>query len=958
MKLKSTRVVPVLGIFLSCLSWTAPAPAKAPAPLRPPAVPLIVHDPYFSCWSFADHLYDGWTKHWTGANHAIAGMIRIDGKPYRFAGCPVPRPEPIEQQSLEVHPTRTVYRFEDAGVELTLTFLTPALPRDLELLARPVTYVLFDVRATDGAEHDVSLYFDVSAEWVTNTDDQQVAWERSKTTEPSLNVMRLGSADQPVLAKDGDNLRIDWGHLYLAVPPADGTRTAVTGADKAREAFAASGASPKSDDTRMPRAANDDWPVMLCTFDLGRVGAEPERRHLILAYDDLYGIEYFGEKLRPYWRRDGMEPAALLATSERDLPELRKRCRTFDADVWRELRQAGGEQYARMCVLAFRQCLGANKLVVDTDGKTPLCFSKECFSNGCIGTVDVNYPSSPFFLHHNPALLEAQLEPIFKYAGTEAWSFPFAPHDVGRYPKANGQVYGGNQLKYQMPVEESGNMLIMTAALCKAEGDARFAKRRWELLSRWAEYLRDQGLDPTNQLCTADMFGHMAHNADLSLKAIIGLGAYAELCKMLDKSDEAAEYRQVAEQYAARWLKMALEPEGHSRLAFDRPGTWGMKHNLVWDRVLNLNLFPHTLGDAETALYLSTQNEFGLACDPRTETSLIDWALWCACLARNSTDFEDLIAPLYRYVDETPSRVPLSDWFFTSTGGRRSFQARSVVGGLYMRLLAPPVDGAKPVPRRPRAPTAVRPKLPPIKPLFDFPVRDTSVCLGGDGNYYLTGTTGHPTWWKTNDGIRVWKSPDLKKWELLGLVWKIDDGTWQKEKRGEHRAVWAPDIHFINGTYWITYCHEFQGNRRDRAPQEHVRQGRRAVRGRPPGRTDHRPDRRFPVPGRRRKGLLRVAERHDRANERRHDRSGRRTAAVETVQLQARRLRRCVFDEERRQVLSHRRGVHRSAVSLHGRRGRERLRSVWAALPGYSPRRAQHVLYRQGRQLVGHLLRG
>jgi xylan 1,4-beta-xylosidase len=102
-------------------------------------------------------------------------------------------------------------------------------------------------------------------------------------------------------------------------------------------------------------------------------------------------------------------------------------------------------------------------------------------------------------------------------------------------------------------------------------------------------------------------------------------------------------------------------------------------------------------------------------------------------------------------------------------------------------------------------------KLPAIKPLFDYPVRDPSICIGGDGMYYLTGTTGHPTWWHTNEGIRVWKSADLKNWEPLGLVWKIEQGTWQKVKHGTECALWAPEIHFIKGTYWLTHCMNFAG---------------------------------------------------------------------------------------------------------------------------------------------------
>jgi len=109
--------------------------------------------------------------------------------------------------------------------------------------------------------------------------------------------------------------------------------------------------------------------------------------------------------------------------------------------------------------------------------------------------------------------------------------------------------------------------------------------------------------------------------------------------------------------------------------------------------------------------------------------------------------------------------------------------------------------------------------LPPIEPLFDTPVRDTSICLGGDGNYYLTGTTAdNPAgphdktgWWYVNEGIRVWKSPDLKTWKPLGLVWKIEDGTWQKQMHGGRRALWAPDIHYIHDTFWLTFCMNFRG---------------------------------------------------------------------------------------------------------------------------------------------------
>ena len=213
------------------------------------------------------------------------------------------------------------------------------------------------------------------------------------------------------------------------------------------------------------------------------------------------------------------------------------------------------------------------------------------------------------------------------------------------------------------------------------------AKQYWPLLTRWADYLVANGLDPENQLCSADMFGHLPHCANLALKAIIGIGGYAQLCERVGKPDDAKRYMAIARQYAAKWQEMAKD-DGRTRLAYHLPGTWGMKHNLIWDRVLGLNLFPDAVGDAEVAWYLKVQKKYGLPVDGRTPTSLIDWAVWSIAAARDVDDFEALIAPIYRYADETRSRVPLSDWFVTTDGRQQGFQARPVVGGIFVKLLA------------------------------------------------------------------------------------------------------------------------------------------------------------------------------------------------------------------------------------------------------------------------------
>src|SRR5260370_38123569 len=329
------------------------------------------------------------------------------------------------------------------------------------------------------------------------------------------------------------------------------------------------------------------------------------------------------------------------------------------------------------------------------DGK-PLLFSKENFSNGCIDTVDVTYPSAPFFLLLKPQLLGAQLRPVMEYANLSRWRWSFAPHDLGTYPLANGQVYGGGERsdENQMPVEESGNMLILLGALARAEGEADFAAEYWLLLSKWAEYLRNKGIDPENQLSTDDFAGHLAHNSNLSIRVITGLGGVGKMAHMVGKKVEADEYLRTAADFAKRWVKMADDGD-HYRLAFDKPGTWSMKYNLVWDKLLGLNLFPYEVARKELLFYKTKQNKYGLPLDNRESYTKLDWLVWTASLADSEADFQALVDPAYRFANESGSRVPLSDWYWTQDAKQRGFQARSVVGGIFIKMLNDPAAWRK-----------------------------------------------------------------------------------------------------------------------------------------------------------------------------------------------------------------------------------------------------------------------
>lgn len=640
--------------------------------IRPAAVPLLTVDPYFSIWSCSDNLYDDFTRHWTGSRHSLTGLIRIDSKFYRFMGkvqqdCEryFTEPEPLKQTSLEVRPLTTIYTFENELVELKLEFMTPLLLDEPEVLSRPFSYISYEVECKDGKDHDIQVYFDISAEVAVDHTTQSVTLS---ATEYSLS---LGSVDQNVLNKPGDDTRIDWGYLHMIAPKANSFFSNAHG----RKDFAR-GDQVKPIDINNDYVVRDDFPLMCCVFDTN-TGL------LCIGYDDIKSIEYFGEHLDAYWRKDGLsfETAAKLALDE--YSSLKVRVDEFDKSLIKRGEEAGGHKYAQILSLAYRQAIAAHKTV--WDGENLLFISKECFSNGCAATVDVTYPSIPLFLVYNPEFVKGMMRPVFKYAKTDAWTFDFAPHDVGTYPLLNGQVYGSNQLKYQMPVEECGNMLISTAAVCLAENSPTFAMENMELLEKWANYLKEKGFDPENQLCTDDFAGHLAHNCNLSVKAIMGIASWGIIRNMIEKGT-GDKYLTHARELALKWKKSAQD-NNHYRLAFDRKDTWSIKYNLIWDKLFNTKIFDEDIFEDEVDYYLTKFNDYGLPLDNRADYTKLDWIMWSTILINNEEYTEKTMDTIVNMINNTADRVPLTDWFDTITARQIGFQHRTVVGGLFIRLL-------------------------------------------------------------------------------------------------------------------------------------------------------------------------------------------------------------------------------------------------------------------------------
>lgn len=583
-----------------------------------------------------------------------------------------PKIQTAVQKDVEITATRTIYNFQAGKVDLKLTFTSPLLMDDLNLLARPVSYITYQVKANDGKQHAVKVFLSAASNIAVYKPSQEVVAEKYETDK--LAILKTGTVEQPMLQKGADDMRIDWGYFYVAAPKKDQSQQFVSPMATAVDDFRKG--NTKSTSTKGTALS------LNTIIPFGTVGNKEVERFVELGYDEIYAIQYFKKDLRPWWNNSGKETIEnQLTLAANEYRSVMDRCVAFDKQVYTDALKSGGKEYAHLTTLAYRQSIAAHTLVKSPQDEL-LWLSKENNSGGFINTVDVTYPSAPLYLIYNPELLKGMLTGIFYFSESGKYPHPWAAHDLGTYPLANGQTYGE-----PMPVEESGNMIILTAAISKVQGDGNYARKHWKTLTTWVDYLVKDGFDPKTQLCTDDFAGHLARNVNLSVKAIVGIACYAQMAEAIGETETAKKYRAIAEEMVPKWMEMA-DAGDHYALTFDDKNTWSQKYNLIWDKVLGLNLFPQKVYKTEIKYYLTKQSRFGIPLDSRKAYTKNDWILWTATFAPTRDEFEALVHPVYNHAIQTESRVPLNDFYDANTGIRENFKARSVVGGFYMKMLS------------------------------------------------------------------------------------------------------------------------------------------------------------------------------------------------------------------------------------------------------------------------------
>ena len=590
------------------------------------------------------------------------------------------------QMACDVLPTSTYYTFTCGPVDLDLVFTAPFLMDDVELMSTPINFISYQVRSNDGQEHDVQFYFGTTPELTVDNNSQ--ATTTTLVNDGERQYIKSGSKDQKVLGKAGDLITIDWGYLYL--PNVNGT-VSVADQDVTTSTFASTGQLPEST-TPFSSTEEGEMPQLSFLHDFGTVSQASS--YMMFGYDEIYDMRYMDVNYKGYWARNGKTIQQAFAEFQENYDDIMTRCKQQDKIIYDDGFASGNDKYAEVLCASYRHCIAAHKIFEDNKGNL-LFFSKENNSNGCVNTVDLTYPSAPLFLLYNTELMKGMCTSILDYCQSSRWGFDFAAHDLGTYPHANNQVYaqrfpsadggfGGN-----MPIEESANIVILAAAISNIDGNTEWADRYWQTFTKWTNYLVEHGTDPENQLCTDDFAGHLAHNANLAVKAIMGVAGYAILCWQRGDNTAYQTYMDKAKEMATEWVRLAKDSSSpvHYKLAYDKSGTWSQKYNMVWDKAWKTELFSDQVKNLEYNFYLSKLNTYGLPLDSRSSYTKSDWEMWTAAFARTDNYFLRISNLVWKYVNETPSRVPLSDWYYTDGNGSMcAFRARSVVGGHWMKV--------------------------------------------------------------------------------------------------------------------------------------------------------------------------------------------------------------------------------------------------------------------------------
>lgn len=564
----------------------------------PAAVPMAVRTPYLNSWQVTENgtkqnPFSDWTRFWT-RNHITAweGHVKVDDTTWRFLGGWPIKVNDTVLESFTVTPTRTQARIRCGPVLLNVTFLSPIEPEDLVKQSLPLSYMAVDVQTLDNQPHSISLYTDISGEWVSNNDNTMIQWETLEGRNAIVHSVRRAN---PLPLTEDAELSEDSAFHYATAPRSD-LKWHIGGHFDARNTFVEKGSLPEGKDVTF-RNINDNYPVLAYSVNLGSISSTSSPVVWAIGQEHdpsaLYSPDgVITEKRSAYWRTQyNADVHTAMGDFLADFPAADARSRQLDDKIITAAEKVSPE-YVNLVSLAARQVFAATEVtsVKNIDGSWNTTnirtFLKDIGTTSRINPVETLYASLPFFLYIDPGYMGHLLEPHLEYATSVAFSLSYAAGDLGAlYPNATG-----NAQAHERGVENSSSMIIMALAHAKYTGDNYLLVRYYSLLKGWTDYLVANSPQPTNQE-TADGIKSTEVNSNLAIKGIIAIGAMSEISKVLGQTGEADQYWKTASEHVVQW-KTSATLNNQITLRYGNVDAFGLLYNLYADRLLKMNLVP------------------------------------------------------------------------------------------------------------------------------------------------------------------------------------------------------------------------------------------------------------------------------------------------------------------------------------------------------------------------------
>ena len=463
----------------------------------------------------------------------------------------------------------------------------------------------------------------------------------------------------------------EWGNWYWGTQNSDALSFQSGIDNDVRGQFQSNGTLTDSQDTDY-RAINDNYPVFGFASDLGSITGTVSTLYTI-GLCQQQAVQFYGangnQSVPSLWTSYFGSDTDALDFFYGDYSTATSMSSELDAKIASDASAVGGQDLVTVTSLATRQAFGGCELGGTTD--QPLYWMKEISSDGNAQTVDVMFPLHPIMLYTNPTLLKYLLDPLFIDQAAGDYPNTYAMHDLGsNFPNATGHSSGTDEY---MPVEECGNMLIMTLAYVQASGDTDYLTQYYGLLKQWAGYLVNDSLIPSNQVSTDDFAGALANQTNLALKGIIGIGAMAQIANLTGNTDDASNFTSTAQSYISQWYDLANAAGAnppHTTLSYGNDTTYSLLYNLYGDALLKLGLVKQEIYTQQSNFYATVFDTYGVPLDTRHIYTKGDWEMFTASVSGSGSGNakQMLISHLATWINETPTNMPYTDLYDTDDG--------------------------------------------------------------------------------------------------------------------------------------------------------------------------------------------------------------------------------------------------------------------------------------------------